>query len=268
MYGIINLVRPDWSDQIIIGEGIVEEKVKPESAVNLKETFVQHFEELIISGYFSIGEKLPSERGLSKLLGVSRQIVREGLTELSSMGLVSMKARVGTVVNDFRKNGSLSLLNALFRYREGVLGRDFFNSVVEMRMLMEVDFARLAALNHREEHIILFEKILEEEHSVNPDNVNELVNLDYRFHQLIAIATDNLIYPLYANSFKPFHANLVERFYSDTAVAPEVFKFHEMLVRAIKNRDEKSAQNIMKQMLDHGEEHVNDLSIRKTEGRK
>ena len=234
----------------------MNEKVKQEAVANLKETFVQRFEAQILSGHFSIGEKLPSERELSNLLGVSRPIVREGLTELASLGLVSMKARVGTVVNDFRKDGSLALLNALFRYREGAVGRKFFESVVEMRKLFEVDFARLAALHRREEHIVLFEEILEEEQTINPRNIEGLVNIDYRFHQLIAIATDNLIYPLYVNSFKPFHANLGEQFFTDPSVIPEVFNFHDLLVSTIKNRDEEAAQKIMKQMLDHGEENM------------
>ena len=41
-------------------------------AVSLKKACIQKLQEAILSGEFSIGERLPSERDLAKMLGVSR----------------------------------------------------------------------------------------------------------------------------------------------------------------------------------------------------
>ena len=99
----------------------MEELLRPIRKESLKDVFVARFEKLILSGKLSIGEKLPSERELALRLGVSRPVVHDGLMDLVSKGLVSMKPRVGTVVNDYRKEGSLSMLTSLVNYQNGAL---------------------------------------------------------------------------------------------------------------------------------------------------
>jgi DNA-binding FadR family transcriptional regulator len=37
----------------------------------------------------------------------------ESLVDLAAKGLVTLKPRVGTVVNDFRREGSLAILNSI-----------------------------------------------------------------------------------------------------------------------------------------------------------
>lgn len=57
----------------------------------------------ILSGDFSPGERLPSERELAEMFKVSRPSVRGGLNILASSGLITSTQGSGTVV--------LSLLN-------------------------------------------------------------------------------------------------------------------------------------------------------------
>jgi GntR family transcriptional regulator, transcriptional repressor for pyruvate dehydrogenase complex len=77
----------------------------------IKDVFVLRFEELILSGKIKIGQKLPSERELALQLRVGRPVVYEGMVELASRGLVSIKPRFGAIVNDYRKEGSLTVLH-------------------------------------------------------------------------------------------------------------------------------------------------------------
>ena len=69
--------------------------LKPIRTESLKELFIRRFEELILSGKFPIGQKLPSERELALQLNVSRPVVHEGLVDLAAKGLVTMIPRVG-----------------------------------------------------------------------------------------------------------------------------------------------------------------------------
>ncbi|MFA6032330.1 MAG: GntR family transcriptional regulator, partial [Myxococcota bacterium] len=89
------------------------ELLAPLKAESLKEVFISRFEGLILSGQLATGQKLPSERELAMTLGVSRPVVHEGLVDLAAKGLVSMKPRVGAFVNDFRREGSITLLSSL-----------------------------------------------------------------------------------------------------------------------------------------------------------
>ncbi len=52
----------------------------------------------ILTGEFSPGEKLPPERKLADMFGVSRSSVREALNMLASAGLVMSSQGGGTVV--------------------------------------------------------------------------------------------------------------------------------------------------------------------------
>ena len=62
-----------------IWENILQEFLKPIRKDSLKDVFIKRFEDLILSGTFPVGQKLPSERELALQLSVSRPVVHEGL---------------------------------------------------------------------------------------------------------------------------------------------------------------------------------------------
>ncbi|MBW2258334.1 MAG: FadR family transcriptional regulator, partial [Deltaproteobacteria bacterium] len=99
----------------------MDQVLEPLRATRLTDLFIERFEELILSGRLSIGQKLPSERELARQLAVSRPVVHDGLVELSARGLVTIQPRVGTVVNDYRREGSLALLTSLMRHADAAL---------------------------------------------------------------------------------------------------------------------------------------------------
>jgi GntR family transcriptional repressor for pyruvate dehydrogenase complex len=223
---------------------------------SLKEAFVKRFEDLILSGAFSMGDRLPSERELALQLNVSRPVVHEGLVDLSVKGLVSLIPRVGTVVNDYRTEGSLALLTSLLHYHQGGLEADLLRSLLEMRLLFEVETARLAAGCRTPDQLESFRRLLEEEKAQNLRDATGISALDFRFHHLVALASGNHIYPLLLNSFKQCYLNLAGQFYSDPTVVPRVFAFHSEMVRSLEERDGERAAHTMKNMLIHGAEQL------------
>jgi GntR family transcriptional repressor for pyruvate dehydrogenase complex len=234
----------------------MQELLTPIRAESLTDVFIRRFEDLILSGKFPIGQKLPSERELALQLGVSRPVVHEGLVDLAAKGLVSMVPRVGTMVNDYRREGSLSILTSLVNYHPGNLEPGLLVSLLEMRRLFEVETARLAALNRNQEQLDFLYTLLQKENTLNYQEVEAISELDFDFHHLIALASGNHIYPLLLNSFKHCYANLAGQFFSDPTVVPVVFDFHTKMVKAIKDKNEKSATRIMRRMLDHGAENL------------
>jgi GntR family transcriptional repressor for pyruvate dehydrogenase complex len=234
----------------------MQELLTPIRAESLTDVFIRRFEDLILSGKFPIGQKLPSERELALQLGVSRPVVHEGLVDLAAKGLVSMVPRVGTMVNDYRREGSLSILTSLVNYHQGNLEPGLLISLLEMRRLFEVETARLAALNRNQEQLDFLYTLLQKENTLNYQEVEAISELDFDFHHLIALASGNHIYPLLLNSFKHCYANLAGQFFSDPTVVPVVFDFHTKMVKAIKDKNEKSATRIMRRMLDHGAENL------------
>lgn len=218
----------------------------------LVDDFITQFERMIISGKIAIGEKLPSERELAARLGVSRPVVHEGMLDLAVKGLITRSRRGGAVVNDYRQDGSLFMLNSLLSLNEGEIEPKLAASTMDFRLLVEVEFARQAARNRTEEQLAEMRSILLEEKSADIQNVEAISQIDFRFHHLIAMATDNIFFPLLLNSFKDLYINGTLLFFSDPTLTQQVFDFHKQLVEAIAKQDELAAADVMRKMLEHG----------------
>ncbi len=64
----------------------------------------------LISGAAPVGSRLPSERRLAEVLGVSRPVVREAIARLATSGHVEVRQGDGAKVNDITRTGGLDLL--------------------------------------------------------------------------------------------------------------------------------------------------------------
>ena len=214
------------------------------------------FTNMILSGELEIGQRLPAERELALKLGVSRPVVHEGLVELSFLGLITLKPRFGSVINDFRKEGSLALLTSLLKYQDGSLSDNIFESMMDMRAHLEMEIARLATKNRSPEDIKILKEIIEHEKGTKPGDIDTLVQLDFDFHLQLALASKNLFYSLLMNSFKPVYTNLTTQFYSKPEVVQVVHNFHADLIEAIGSANIAKSKKIMKSLLDHGRKNV------------
>ncbi len=75
--------------------GMPFQKVRPEK---LSTAVVRQIELLILRGILRPGERLPSERDLSELLGVSRPSLRDAVAELQHRELLTSRAGAGIFV--------------------------------------------------------------------------------------------------------------------------------------------------------------------------
>jgi GntR family transcriptional regulator, transcriptional repressor for pyruvate dehydrogenase complex len=170
-----------------------------------------------------------------------------------------MTPRVGTIVNDYRQEGSLTLLTSLINYGEGALAPNLLTDTLKVRGLVEVETARLAAANRSDIHMAAFTDLLGREAAADHADAEAISELDFAFHHQVAMASENLIYPLLLNTFKPFYTNLTRLFFADRNVVPVVFTFHRRLVAAIEKQSEPSAVRVMRELLAHGETRLREL---------
>ena len=104
----------------------------------------QIFEQLV-SGNLSVGDKLPSENEISERYGVSRPVVREALLRLRADGLVTAHQGLGTFVSHqpaprLKTFSDVEHVSAYLRAQE-------------VRVALEGDAARLAALRRTDEQL-------------------------------------------------------------------------------------------------------------------
>jgi DNA-binding FadR family transcriptional regulator len=237
----------------------VQIAIEPLKVQSLKDACVSRLEQLILSGELKIGEQLPSERDFALRIGVSRPVLHAALVDLDSKGLVQIIPRRGVFVNDFRRSGSLAILGSLLTYHDGSLDPVLIRSLIAMRLLVETETARLAALNRTDQQLAEFRTILEDEARPACGDPQTLTGLDFSFHLSIAIASGNLVYPLIINSFKGVYTHLTGQFFSrycGTPVADAVRQFHLQIVAAIEHREAEAAVATMTAMLNHGETYL------------
>ena len=179
----------------------MQASIEPLKVQSLKAACVSRLEDLILSGELRIGERLPSERDFALRLGVSRPVLHEALVDLGAKGLVQIVPRRGVFVSDYRRSGSLALLSSLLAYQNGQLDPGFAQSLIDMRLIVETEAARLAGRHRTEDHLADFHALLADEDRVPCRDPQVLTRLDFSFHLLVAIASGNLVYPLIINSY-------------------------------------------------------------------
>jgi GntR family transcriptional regulator, transcriptional repressor for pyruvate dehydrogenase complex len=177
-------------------------------AASLTQTFTEYVEQLIISGDFAAGERLPPERELAVRTGVSRPVVHESLVKMESKGLVRIVPRHGAYVNDYHTRGSLDLLLSMMRYGSSSSEQGLADDLCDLRDLLEPEIASLAALGATLDDLSELEDILRRERLTSSSHTQELAQITFRFHQRLARASGNRLYPMLLNSLKELYLRL------------------------------------------------------------
>jgi len=142
----------------------------------------------ILNGDFLPGDKLPPERELAQMFGVSRPSIREALNVLEASGLVASYQGGGTVVMSLVDTTSASPLRELIR-----LEQDRALDVIEVRKCMESWTVFYAAQRALPEDLRLMGTIVDNmERNLEAEQSSE--DLDAHFHVVIARATHNIVW--------------------------------------------------------------------------
>jgi GntR family transcriptional repressor for pyruvate dehydrogenase complex len=119
----------------------VREKARASDAEPLSHWVVHRLEEKINRGELKAGTLLPSQRALAAELGVSRSSLREALSVMETLGLVSSQPGGRTRVIDASNSSAQDKITVRWRYASRYTEQD----VYELRLLLEARAARLAA---------------------------------------------------------------------------------------------------------------------------
>jgi GntR family transcriptional repressor for pyruvate dehydrogenase complex len=138
----------------------------------------------IESGDIAPNERLPTEQSMSEQFGVSRTVVREAVSRLKSIGLLTSRQGAGVFVAPRHQARALSFDPKVMGSMDGVL------QVVEVRRGLEADVAALAAQRMTPDKARVIVEALAHLEACPPQG-SEGVEADLAFHRSIASATDN-----------------------------------------------------------------------------
>ena len=146
---------------------------------------IDYIKKQIRDGSLTSGGKLPAERELSQILGVSRNSVREAIRTLDIMGVISSQQGAGNYLTGNFENNLVESMSMMF-----MLNQIDYHQISQLRRGLEMQALMLAIDNISDEEVAELEEIITQlEHVTEENNVI----LDKRLHYNIAQASRNIL---------------------------------------------------------------------------
>lgn len=153
---------------------------------SISERIAAQIEEMMASEALKPGDRLPPEREMAELVGVSRPTLREAVRILQARGRLVVKHGLGVYVAESTTKQALGV--ALSHPEINV------NELFAMREVLEVPAARWAAERITDEQLAELSVVLDELDTAfdrDGDDFQSLARLDASFHLAIAQAAGN-----------------------------------------------------------------------------
>ena len=193
---------------------------------------IEQIKELLVKGELKRGDRLPPERQLADMLGVSRPSLREALRALEYAGMLETRVGEGIFVAD----GDSIMMHLIKQYA--------LEEMIEVRKVLETSNVRFAVLRARDEDLAALKEILEQSRG-QIANKAAFIKSDYAFHQAIAVASGNSILATMLQTMRTMMSDFNSQLLTSQEGRQQVYAHHKKIVEAILNRDEKAAQDAM-----------------------
>ncbi|GGI41123.1 FadR/GntR family transcriptional regulator [Mammaliicoccus stepanovicii] len=187
------------------------------------------------------GDRLPSIKALSESFGVGQATIREALNALRAMGYVDIKHGQGTfITNQESTQFNLEAINGDVQDVRNLL---------EVRNIVEVGVARLAAKNRTDEDLQEIESALNDmKLAIDKRNLGEASDL--KFHLAIADASKNdMLKQLLLNVSDIMQHTMKETrriyLYTQSKSIEKLYHEHIDIFEAIRSKDSELAQEKM-----------------------
>jgi GntR family transcriptional repressor for pyruvate dehydrogenase complex len=213
---------------------LVDRVIEPVRRLKVADSVAAQLEELITSGVYEIGEKLPPERVLAEQFQVGRSSMREALRMVESAGLLRTAHGIGVfVARATKQSPSLSELLLIDNYSV----RDLF----EVRTPLEGNAAALAAQRStRAEGAALAALI---ERMADPTLTNsEFIQFDAELHLAVASASHNPLLHELVRSVAPLFVNYSHRVITLPGRRERAHAGHEKIVEAVRSGKAREAR--------------------------
>jgi GntR family transcriptional regulator, transcriptional repressor for pyruvate dehydrogenase complex len=217
----------------------------------LYKRIASHVRELIETKQLRPGERLPAERDLARMLGVSRVPIREAMRTLSAQGLVEIRRGQGMFVASSSVEATVDqLTNALLKQR------DLLSELFAVRRLLEPASAQWAAARREPEDVAKLERLLadmERAGNQDPPDYETIGERDTQLHVEIAAAANNRVLVRIMQAIQDLHREQLETSLRYRDRVHDTHKDHSRIVRAIVAGDPVEARSAMLDHLASGE---------------
>ncbi|MEU7277790.1 FCD domain-containing protein [Streptomyces sp. NPDC045431] len=209
----------------------------------LVEQAAERLREQITGGHWPVGTKLPGETTLAKELGVGRSTVREAVRVLAGAGLVRPRQGAGVFVVATEPAGPVEDWTTRLR-------RAAVTDVYEVRAMVEVQAARLAAVRRTEADLAAMDAALAARTEAAGGDDAAFVDADISLHAAVVAAAHN---PVLTDLFGEFVPALREGLISLVQLLDlrdrepgHSADLHAELVEAVRRGDPEAASGALR----------------------
>lgn len=223
----------------------------------LVDRVVDKIQGLIIDGQLNPGIKLPPEIELAEQMGVSRTVLREAMSVLMTKGLLETKPGVGTIVREMSRDQVVEPLNLLFQIRHGGVA---FEDLHQVRSILEVEIAGLAAMEATEADIAGLEQLMIEM-EMNQDNADVFAARDADFHQALAYSTYNPLLDNLVGIIRDLLEGHIMQVVRHIDPRIYVLPFHRQILDRVAAKDKEGARQAMLDHLNQVQKNYEEASL-------
>ncbi|MBS4219570.1 FadR family transcriptional regulator [Bacillus sp. FJAT-49711] len=191
------------------------------------------------------GDRLPTEKEIIDMLGVSRTIVREALKTLQSQGIIEIKQGLGIFVKEIKIQSILRKISPFL-----TIDKLKFMEVIDTRIILELGAIDLA-INHYNLEKIKQMSYWNDVFLKKAKSGEKPKNEDLHFHRSLMNATGNETFIQVSSIITEyFNMNQLEEIIDlDQYVAS--YKEHQTIIDSILKKDVEQAKQAMKAHLHH-----------------
>ncbi|MFM0479947.1 FadR/GntR family transcriptional regulator [Paraburkholderia strydomiana] len=213
--------------------------------------------EQICSGKFAPGDILPAEPVLAEQMQVSRITIRETMKSLSAKGMLQVRRRYGTIVLP-RSQWQLFDPDVItWRARAGTVDAGLIQDLMELRLIIEPNAAKLAARRATDEDRVAVRRAFKAMERAVAGH-GEYVPADLAFHGAILTACHNQFVQQMQNALSAILRTSFE-LSSEIAGGPaRSLPMHEALCVAIEKGDEVAAEAAVLTLIERAEKDFED----------
>jgi GntR family transcriptional regulator, transcriptional repressor for pyruvate dehydrogenase complex len=231
----------------------------------ITELVVQRIKELLQQGELKAGSRLPPERELADMLGISRPSLRTALKALSVMGIIRAKPGAGTFIAESSKEifAEPMQFHTLIHNTETA-------ELFEARRIIEAGLVELAAERATSEHLKAIAAEIEGMRKTLRDPEKFLTH-DVRFHQALAAAAGNKVMSGVMDTVATQLLQVRRESIARATDKEDAIDWHERIYEAVRQREARRAKELLTAHLVSAEqswEKDNRKLLAKTRGKK
>lgn len=213
--------------------------------IKVGEQVFEQLKQMLLSGEWVPGDKVPSENELANMFGVSRITVRQALQKLNALGLIETRFGEGSFVKNAEPGDVMQTL-----IPTAYLTANSIEQVMEFREIIDIESTRLAAKRVTSEDIKNLRLINQKMLQINAsENQNKFAELDAEFHFEIGRITKNALMvktnQILQDVLQSAMIEIIERMGGESAI-----KYHSLIIDALEQKDENLAVSLMREHLD------------------